>query len=157
MKSTNIGIIIAVVLIGVVILFAQFDKKNKEKDEIKENNITTIMPTSLTDLKIEDQLIGTGVEAKIGDTVTVQYSGSLSNGKIFDASRNHGDQGFKFTLGAGQVIKGWDVGVAGMKEGGKRKLSIPSSMGYGAQDVGGGLIPANSDLFFDVELVKVGK
>ncbi len=109
----------------------------------------------VTELKIEDEVVGTGAEAKAGNTVTVQYVGQLTNGQIFDASRNHGDQGFSFTLGAGQVIQGWDMGVAGMKVGGKRKLYIPSNLAYGNQDVGGGLIPANSALIFEVELVSV--
>ena len=88
--------------------------------------------------------------------MTVQYVGSLTNGTIFDASAKHGTSGFTFTLGAGQVIKGWDEGLVGMKEGGKRKLIIPASLAYGSQAVGN-VIPANSTLIFEVELVKVQK
>lgn len=112
--------------------------------------------TNITELKIEDSVIGTGAEAKAGDTVTVHYVGTLMDGTVFDASKPRGNQGFTFTLGAGQVIKGWDVGVAGMKVGGKRKLTIPSDMAYGNQAVGG-VIPANSDLIFEVELLSTGK
>jgi FKBP-type peptidyl-prolyl cis-trans isomerase len=112
--------------------------------------------TQVTELKIEDEVVGTGAEAKAGDNVTVHYVGTLMDGTIFDASKNHGTTGFTFALGAGQVIKGWDVGVAGMKVGGKRKLTIPSAMAYGNQAVGG-VIPANSDLIFEVELLKTGK
>ncbi len=111
------------------------------------------IPANPTDLMIKDITVGTGAEAKAGDTVTVQYVGMLTNGTVFDASANHGTAGFTFPLGAGQVIKGWDQGVAGMKVGGKRELVIPASLGYGAQAVGS--IPANSTLVFEVELQKV--
>jgi FKBP-type peptidyl-prolyl cis-trans isomerase len=86
--------------------------------------------------------------------VTVQYRGTLVNGKQFDASYDRGEP-FSFKLGSGRVIKGWDVGVAGMKVGGKRRLVIPPDMAYGNRDVGDGLIPANSTLVFEVELLKV--
>ncbi len=121
------------------------------------NNTTTTKKTMETNkLIIDDEVVGTGEVAKAGDEVTVHYMGTLMNGTMFDASRNHGDKGFSFTLGAGQVIKGWDVGVAGMKVGGKRKLTIPSDLAYGDRAVGG-VIPANSTLIFEVELLKVGK
>ena len=132
------------------------DKTQQVQANTNNTNNTTNTMTQITELGMVDEVTGTGAVAKAGDTVTVQYVGSLINGTVFDASKNHGDQGFSFTLGAGQVIKGWDVGVAGMKEGGKRKLTIPSDMAYGSQAVGG-VIPANSDLIFEVELVKVGK
>ena len=108
-------------------------------------------------LIIEDEVVGTGDTATAGQSVTVHYVGTLTNGTMFDASRNHGSQGFTFKLGAGEVIQGWDQGVAGMKVGGKRKLTVPPELAYGNQSVGGGLIPANSTLVFEVELLKVGK
>ncbi len=111
------------------------------------------IPANVTQLMTKDEVIGTGAEAKAGDSVTVQYVGMLTNGQVFDASKNHGDAGFTFKLGAGQVIKGWDEGVAGMKVGGKRQLIIPASLGYGPQAVGP--IPANSTLVFEVELLKI--
>lgn len=101
---------------------------------------------------ITDTKVGTGAEAVAGKKVTVNYIGMLENGTVFDASAKHG-QPFTFTLGVGQVIKGWDEGVAGMKVGGTRHLVIPADKGYGAQAVGS--IPANSTLIFDVELVSV--
>ncbi|MFA5996205.1 MAG: FKBP-type peptidyl-prolyl cis-trans isomerase [Candidatus Paceibacterota bacterium] len=107
-------------------------------------------------LQALDETVGTGATAEAGDSVTVNYIGSLTNGTVFDASANHGTAGFTFTLGAGQVIKGWDLGVAGMKEGGKRKLVIPAAYAYGDQAIGN-VIPANSTLIFEVELVKVQK
>jgi len=110
------------------------------------------LPTSLT---ATDQVVGTGAEAKAGDTVTVNYVGMLPNGQVFDASANHG-QAFSFQLGAGQVIPGWDQGLVGMKEGGKRRLIIPPDLAYGSRGAGN-VIPPNATLIFDVELVKVGK
>jgi len=104
------------------------------------------------ELQMEDVTVGTGTEAVAGKTVTVNYVGMLTNGTQFDSSYSHG-QPFSFALGAGQVIQGWDQGVAGMKVGGKRILVIPPSLGYGAQAVGP--IPANSTLVFQVELLGV--
>lgn len=121
---------------------------------------STTMPTQpaapLTQLEMKDEVVGTGAVAAAGDSVTVNYVGALTNGTVFDASANHGKDGFTFTLGAGQVIKGWDQGVAGMKEGGKRLLAIPAALAYGDRAVGN-VIPANSDLIFEVELLKVQK
>lgn len=104
-------------------------------------------------LIIEDLQIGPGAEAVAGKLVTVHYRGTLTNGKQFDASYDR-MQPFEFMLGAGQVIRGWDQGVAGMKVGGKRKLTIPPEMGYGARGAGG-VIPPNATLVFEVELLAV--
>ena len=105
------------------------------------------------ELQIEDVKVGEGAEAKAGQKVTVHYRGTLQNGTEFDASYNR-NAPFTFNLGAGEVIKGWDQGVAGMKVGGKRKLTIPPSLGYGARGAGG-VIPPNATLNFDVELLEV--
>ena len=106
-------------------------------------------------LGIVDVAVGKGEAAKAGDKVKVHYTGTLTNGTEFDSSRTR-NQPFEFVLGQGRVIKGWDQGVAGMKVGGKRKLTIPPSLGYGARGAGG-KIPPNSTLLFDVELVEIGK
>jgi len=103
-------------------------------------------------LEYWDIKVGTGAEAKSGHKVKVDYTGWLTNGKKFDSSVGTGKP-FDFMLGAGQVIKGWDEGVAGMKVGGKRQLKIPANLAYGSRGVGDGLIPPNSTLIFDVELV----
>lgn len=109
---------------------------------------------SMDSTQVEDVTIGQGAEAKPGEVVSVHYVGTLDNGATFDSSRGRGKP-FSFTLGQGQVIRGWDIGVAGMREGGVRKLTIPPDQAYGARAIGS--IPANSTLHFEVELLKVGK
>ncbi|MBU0520303.1 FKBP-type peptidyl-prolyl cis-trans isomerase [bacterium] len=104
-------------------------------------------------LNFQDLVIGTGDEAVTGKTVVVHYTGWLMDGTEFDSSVDRGK--FEFPLGAGRVIKGWDEGVAGMKVGGKRLLIIPPDLAYGERAVGGGKIPANSTLKFEVELFEV--
>jgi FKBP-type peptidyl-prolyl cis-trans isomerase len=105
------------------------------------------------ELKIETVKEGEGAEARSGSTVTVHYVGTLTDGKKFDSSRDRG-RGFSFKLGAGQVIKGWDQGVAGMKIGSVRKLTIPPHLAYGDKGFPGA-IPPNSTLVFEVELLSV--
>ena len=157
MKSTYIVLACLVVLIG---LYFILDKPLDTKSNSTTTQATQVTQTTknmeTTTLIIEDEKIGTGNEAKSGDTVTVHYVGTLTDGTIFDASRKRGDTGFTFVLGAGEVIKGWDQGVAGMKVGGKRKLTIPSDLAYGNRAVGG-VIPANATLIFEVELLNTGK
>jgi FKBP-type peptidyl-prolyl cis-trans isomerase len=109
--------------------------------------------TTSSGLQYIDLTVGTGAPARAGQTVTVHYSGWLDNGKKFDSSVDRG-QPFSFPLGAGRVIKGWDEGVQGMKVGGKRKLIIPSALGYGARGAGGA-IPPHATLIFEVELLGV--
>ena len=106
-------------------------------------------------LIIEDIIIGEGEEAKDFNKVIVNYTGKLEDGSIFDSSLKPGRSPFTFTLGSGSVIKGWDLGVKGMKVGGKRKLTIPSELGYGSRGAGG-VIPPDANLIFEVELIEVG-
>ncbi|HRH55857.1 MAG TPA: FKBP-type peptidyl-prolyl cis-trans isomerase [Candidatus Paceibacterota bacterium] len=170
MNPTHTGIAVAlalVVALGFLAFgtpfFASFSGMNPVSEE---STGTTTNPSALpmdlslapgealpTDLVITDVVVGSGAEAQAGQMVTVNYVGALPDGTVFDASANHG-QPFAFQLGAGQVIRGWDEGVAGMKVGGKRRLVIPPDMAYGAQAVGG-VIPANATLLFEVELLAV--
>lgn len=117
-------------------------------DNASGNEITTS-----SGLAYVDEVVGTGEVAVAGKTVTVHYTGWLENGKTFDSSVGRG-QPFSFHLGVGQVIKGWDEGVQGMKVGGKRKLTIPPNLGYGARGAGG-VIPPHATLTFAVELLGV--
>lgn len=115
---------------------------NNSKDNVMELEIKTNQP-------------GTGDrEVKAGDTVSVQYAGRLTDGTKFDSTADHGGTPFTFTVGAGQVIKGWDQGLLGAKVGEKRTLTIPSDMGYGAAGAGG-VIPPNATLIFDIEVESI--
>lgn len=116
---------------------------------MSENNVVTT-PSGLKYIELKE---GTGATPKTGQTVEVHYTGTLENGTKFDSSRDR-NQPFKFKLGVGQVIKGWDEGLSTMKVGGRRQLIIPPELGYGARGAGG-VIPPNATLNFDVELLGV--
>jgi hypothetical protein len=109
-------------------------------------------PTDGGTLVVVDLVVGTGPVAAVGDTVNVHYVGTFTNGVKFDSSYDRG-QVFSFRVGAGQVIAGWDQGVPGMRVGGRRRLTVPPSLGYGSQAYGP--IPANSTLVFEIELVSI--
>lgn len=113
----------------------------------------TQAPMQITELQKIDLVQGTGAEASSGAEVTVHYTGTFTNGQKFDSSLDRG-QPFSFNLGSGQVIQGWDLGVAGMKVGGKRRLLIPSNLAYGERGAPGA-IPPNTPLVFEVELLGV--
>jgi FKBP-type peptidyl-prolyl cis-trans isomerase len=151
-KKTSIavaaGIIIVFVLLGGKGLLGFGSAANTNA----VNNSQSIMQDNKSGLQSNDTVVGTGAVATAGKDVTVNYTGMFTDGKKFDSSLDRGVP-FTFRLGAGQVIKGWDIGVEGMKVGGKRILVIPPELGYGAQAVGP--IPANSTLVFQVELVAV--
>jgi FKBP-type peptidyl-prolyl cis-trans isomerase len=143
MRTTAIVTLVLAVA-GWMISGTQGGDKDKKKEEI----ITT-----KSGLKYVEQKVGDGKTAKAGDTVDVHYTGTLTNGKKFDSSRDRNEP-FTFDLGKGKVIKGWDEGVVGMKEGGKRKLIIPPELGYGKSGAGK-VIPPDATLIFEVELLKV--
>ena len=109
--------------------------------------------TTASGLVIEEMIVGNGAEARISQNVSVHYTGWLTDGTKFDSSKDRGDP-FGFPLGMGHVIAGWDEGVQGMKVGGKRKLTIPSALGYGTRGAGG-VIPPNATLVFEVELLAI--
>ncbi len=143
------GFFLVVLLLSGVVWKAG-DKKQETKSTASEKSME---PTAQqAELKIEDIKIGEGKEVKKGDTVVMHYKGTLTDGKQFDSSYDRGEP-FETVIGVGQVIKGWDEGVPGMKIGGKRRLTIPPEMGYGAR--GAGSIPPNSTLIFEVELINI--
>ena len=142
---TGIAIVISLIIVG--IFFTFFGGQDVNIFGHSEQSMNT-------DLVVQDVLVGTGEEAVPGEKVDVHYVGRLQNGQVFDSSRERG-QPFSFTLGAGDVIRGWDQGLVGMKVGGKRVLVIPPSLGYGAQGIGP--IPPNATLIFEVELLSVGR
>lgn len=109
-------------------------------------------PSGGGSLGVQDLAVGSGATAVAADTVTVHYVGTLQNGTVFDSSRTR-NQPFTFRVGAGQVIAGWDMGVPGMRVGGRRRLTVPPSLGYGNQ--ANGPIPANSTLIFEIELLSI--
>jgi FKBP-type peptidyl-prolyl cis-trans isomerase len=169
-KKEWIAVVIALVII-IIFFGAKFINKSvktlttNQSTNVDINTITTNNnnmdqntqnagnAANTNGLIIRDSVLGTGAEAKVGNLVSVQYTGKLADGKVFDSSIPRG-QPIEFTLGAGQVIKGWDQGILGMKVGGKRTLTIPANLGYGANGYPP-VIPANATLYFDVELVSV--
>jgi peptidylprolyl isomerase len=110
--------------------------------------------TTASGLQYVDTVVGTGASPRPGQTVTVNYTGRFTNGEVFDSSVKPGGKPFSFLLGAGQVIKGWDEGVASMRVGGKRQLTVPGKLAYGPRGMGG-VIPPNATLIFDVELLGI--
>ena len=148
MKKIVLVIIILVVVIFGFFLFSQSSKKNKTKEVMKLSDNQ--------DFKMEVLKEGAGEGAKKGDKVTVHYVGTLEDGTKFDSSLDRG-QPFVFTLGIGQVIEGWDLGVLGMKKGEKRKLVIPSELGYGDIGTPGGPIPPKATLIFEIELLGINE
>ena len=147
--SELVGALLVITLfLGAAFYFSKHTKINMDK--------TTPTPPpiaeNVTKLTTEDLVVGTGAEATVGKKLSMHYVGTLIDGTKFDSSRDRGTP-FEFTLGAGEVIPGWDQGILDMKVGGKRKLTIPSNLAYGSRTIG--TIPPNSTLVFEVELLGV--
>lgn len=145
-------------LVGIFLIIAVgyfiFNRSNVQSTEMKKqqtNNSQGSIPT-IIQMKVEELVVGTGKEVKKGDSIVIHYKGTLLDGTTFDSSYTRG-QPFETQIGVGQVIKGWDEGVVGMKVGGKRRLTIPPLLAYGDRAIGP--IPANSTLIFEVELINV--
>jgi FKBP-type peptidyl-prolyl cis-trans isomerase len=147
-------IVIAAIVIGGGAWYANHISEESQQS-VTEQGVAAQQTQAqiMQNLKITDITVGTGAEAENGETLSVLYSGTLDDGKVFDASSLHGNQPFSFVLGQQQVIEGWDLGVVGMKVGGKRELTIPPELGYGAQ--GQGPIPPNATLHFTITLLSV--
>lgn len=156
-KELAIGTVLASSL-----LFSACTARPSQQPQTTPSPAATTSPTTeqgvsmndVTELQITDVQEGTGAIAKVGDSVSVHYTGQLTNGEVFDSSRGRGEP-FTFTLGEGRVIEGWEQGIQGMKVGGQRQLVIPPSMAYGPGGVPP-VIPGNATLIFDVELVEIG-
>ena len=149
-KDTIIAIGIAFVVLLVV---GSFIVTMPGRNNNQNTTTQTAQPASSVGLKITDEKVGSGPAVKSGDTVTVNYKGMLENGKVFDSSYTR-NQPFTTKIGAGQVIKGWDEGIVGMKVGGTRKLVIPPDLAYGSQGAGA-TIPPNSTLTFEIQLLSI--
>jgi FKBP-type peptidyl-prolyl cis-trans isomerase len=147
-RNLRFAIVVVVVAAIALVAFFAFQKRSQTTATSNGNMVTT-----QSGLQYQDTVVGAGAEAIAGKSVTVNYVGTLQDGTKFDSSIDR-NQPFTFTLGAGQVIPGWDEGIAGMKVGGKRKLVIPPDLAYGAQGYPP-VIPANATLTFDVELLDV--
>lgn len=158
-KKEWIAVVIALIIV-IIFLGSKLIARNSQVSVADQNTSTDTttntnknMDQNNQGLIIKDVVVGTGAEAKVGNLVAVQYTGKFADGKVFDSSIPRG-QPIEFALGAGQVIPGWDQGILGMKVGGKRTLTIPAPLGYGANGYPP-VIPPNATLYFDVELVGV--
>lgn len=145
-------ILVAVAAVAVIGLIIGGAIVLQDKSTDTSTKATPAAATS-SELKSTDQVVGTGAEAVEGSSITVKYTGKLTDGTVFDSTDKQGGKPATFTLAKGKLIDGWVQGIPGMKVGGKRHLVIPASLGYGAQ--ANGSIPANSTLEFDIELVDV--
>jgi len=151
-------IVVSILVVGLLIYIGVSSINKGSEPEVSEQAESMSKKTGsgvndVMELVKEDIKVGEGDEAVAGKSVTVHYTGTLENGTKFDSSKDRGEP-FKFSLGTGEVIKGWDNGVAGMKVGGVRKLTIPPELGYGERGAGA-VIPPNAVLIFEVELLGV--
>jgi FKBP-type peptidyl-prolyl cis-trans isomerase len=154
MKNTTIPLIALSVIALVAIVFIGGNRLGDDGGQTASVS-ESIAPANPNGLAIEDTAIGSGPAVATGDTVSVHYTGTLADGTKFDSSHDRGEP-FTFTVGAGQVIRGWEEGLVGMQVGGERKLTIPPALAYGDRSVGS-IIPANATLTFEIELVSIAE
>ena len=153
--SINIFLILAAAALWAGVWYNQENNRAVSQAEVAAGEAAARAQSAIMQgLKINDLTVGSGATAQDGDVITVNYTGTLDNGTVFDSSYAR-HQPFTFTLGVGQVIKGWDLGLVNMRVGGKRELTIPPDLAYGAQGVPQAHIPANATLHFTVELLSV--
>jgi FKBP-type peptidyl-prolyl cis-trans isomerase len=148
-------LILIVIIVGGVMLLHGSSNSGKPTPTPSSSDNTKSSTTSSGGLEVTDQVVGTGAVAVDGKTLSVSYTGTLADGTVFDSTAKDGGTPFQFVLGQGQVIKGWDQGLVGMKVGGTRKLVIPPVLAYGSQGAGGGTIPPNATLTFVIQLLGV--
>ncbi len=165
MRKIEVGSIIGIILLtlGILLYISQPKVKTETTQTVSPTLAISQTPTkSMTtpnpvletkELVVSDQTLGTGREVKSGDTISIHYTGTLQDGTVFDSSRTRG-QPFETKIGVGQLIKGWDMGIPGMKVGGKRKLTIPYHLAYGEAGIPG-TIPEKATLIFEVELMAI--
>lgn len=160
-QSVTIGIFIVLAVVIIAVGSWYGNKLSEESQQAATQQAVAAAQAAaqaqaamMQNFKVTDVKVGTGAVAEDGDTVSVLYTGTLDDGTVFDASSLHGNQPFSFVLGQQQVIQGWDLGVVGMKVGGKRDLVIPPGLAYGAQGFGTS-VPSNATLHFTVQLVGV--
>lgn len=153
-KKITAVLTILIVVVAAAAVYFLIPKKNMEENQNQDQNFQQNSQNyKIQSMDVQTLKEGSGEPAKTGDTVSVHYTGTLTNGTKFDSSVDRG-QPFEFTLGENRVIQGWELGVLGMKVGEKRKLTIPPELGYGDRAVGA-VIPANSTLIFEVELLAI--
>lgn len=171
-KSIFVGILFLVIILFVWYVFVRVNSPRDELPAVSKGNAQISQPEPMDEskkkddekistsqpiaegIKKEDIILGKGVGVKDGDALTVDYIGALTDGRKFDSSYDRNEP-FTFTLGAGQVIRGWDLGIQGMKLGGKRKLTIPPSLAYGEIAPPGSIIGPNETLIFEVSLLSI--
>lgn len=159
-KEEYIAVAIALVVITIFFISNPLSTLFGSPSGNQQANVSDVATTttatstsSVGNIQTVDMKVGSGVAVKTGQTVKVLYVGSFPNAKVFDSSAQHGNQPIEFTVGAGQVIKGLDLGMVGMRVGGVRRMTIPPELGYGSQ--GNPVIPANSTLIFEITLVGI--
>jgi FKBP-type peptidyl-prolyl cis-trans isomerase len=148
-----VGAVLLIAAIGSGTYFYVSNQSSNSSNKTSQTTMDKKTTSTVTSLQIEDITVGTGAEVKVGDTVTVNYVGTLEDGTKFDSSYDR-NLPFDTQIGVGRVIKGWDQGIVGMKVGGKRKLTIPSDLAYGDSGAGG-VIPGKATLIFEIELLAV--